>query len=81
MADARRAARVRGKSDLIDALAVARAALREGVDALPSAQLAGIELDIRLCAVAPAITSSPEGRSGRARLSASCSRSSRGVWR
>jgi transposase len=48
MADARRAARDRGKSDRIDALAVARAALREGVDALPSAQLAGIELDIRL---------------------------------
>jgi len=48
MADARRAARDRGKSDLIDALAVARAALREGLDALPSAQLAGVELDIRL---------------------------------
>jgi transposase len=48
MADVRRAGRERGKSDLIDALAVARAALREGIDALPSAQLAGIELDIRL---------------------------------
>jgi len=48
MADARRVARDRGKSDRIDALAVARAALREGVDAMPSAQLAGIELDIRL---------------------------------
>ncbi len=48
MADARRAGRTRGKSDSIDALAVARAALREGVDALPSAQLAGAELDIRL---------------------------------
>jgi transposase len=48
MADARRAGRDRGKSDRIDALAVARAALREGVDGLPSAQLAGIELDIRL---------------------------------
>jgi transposase len=48
MADARRAARSRGKSDAIDALAVAGAALREGPDALPAAQLAGSELDIRL---------------------------------
>jgi len=48
MADARRAARSRGKSDAIDALAVARAALREGPDRLPAAQLAGPELDIRL---------------------------------
>jgi transposase len=48
MADARRAARSRGKSDAIDALAVARAALREGPDALPAAQLAGPELDLRL---------------------------------
>ena len=48
MSDARRAGRERGKSDRIDALAVARAALREGVDALPSAQLAGVELDLRL---------------------------------
>jgi transposase len=47
-ADARRAGRDRGKSDRIDALAVARAALREGIDMLPSAQLAGVELDIRL---------------------------------
>src|SRR5215213_11422336 len=47
MNDARRAGRERGKSDRIDALAVARAALREGVEALPSAQLAGVELDIR----------------------------------
>jgi hypothetical protein len=29
-------------------VAVARAALREGIDSLPSAQLAGVELDIRL---------------------------------
>jgi transposase len=48
MSDARRAGRDRGKSDRIDALAVARAALREGVDALPSAHLAGVELDLRL---------------------------------
>lgn len=48
MADARRVARSRGKSDAIDALAIARAALREGVELLPTAQLAGPELDIRL---------------------------------
>ena len=48
MADARRGVRERGKSDPIDALAVARAALREGFDALPTARLAGVELEIRL---------------------------------
>jgi transposase len=48
MAGERRGARERGKSDLIDALAVARAALREGIDRLPIAELAGVELDIRL---------------------------------
>src|SRR3954466_14845569 len=48
MAEARRRARGRGKSDRIDALAVARAALREGLDALPAAQLEGPELDLRL---------------------------------
>jgi transposase len=48
MSDARRAGRDRGKSDLIDALAVARAAVREGIESLPCAQLAGVELDIRL---------------------------------
>src|SRR4051794_33906643 len=48
IADARRGARSRGKSDAIDALAVARAALREGLDGLPAAQLAGPELDLRL---------------------------------
>src|SRR4051794_19665029 len=48
MADVRRGARERGKSDSIDALAVARAALREGVQALPVAQLDGPELDLRL---------------------------------
>ena len=48
MAGERRGGRERGKSDRIDALAVARAALREGVDRLPVAQLAGVELEIRL---------------------------------
>jgi transposase len=38
MADARRGARERGKSDRIDAIAVARAALRDGLGALPSAR-------------------------------------------
>jgi transposase len=44
----RRAGRERGKSDHIDALAVARAALREGLQQLPIAELGGIELAIRL---------------------------------
>ena len=39
MAASRRGVRERGKSDSIDAIAVARAALREGLDALPAAQL------------------------------------------
>jgi transposase len=47
-AGARTAARERGKSDAIDAVAIARAAIREGVDTLPVAQLAGPELDVRL---------------------------------
>jgi transposase len=46
MAGARRSARQRGKSDAIDALAVARAALRE--PGLPAARLAGAEREIRL---------------------------------
>ncbi|MFN2466509.1 MAG: transposase [Gaiellaceae bacterium] len=48
MAGERRGGRERGKSDLIDAVAVARAALREGIERLPVAELAGVELDIRL---------------------------------
>ena len=48
MAASRRNVRDRGKSDSIDAIAVARAALREGLDALPAAQLDGAELDLRL---------------------------------
>jgi transposase len=46
MADSRRSARTRGKSDPIDALAVARAALRE--PQLPSARLDGPERELRL---------------------------------
>ena len=46
MAGARRGGRQRGKSDPIDALAVARAALRE--PGLPVAQLEGVEREIRL---------------------------------
>lgn len=46
MADTRRSAREHGKSDPIDALAVARAALRE--PDLPVAVLDGIERDVRL---------------------------------
>ena len=48
MANSRRSSRERGKSDRIDAIAVARAALAEGVETLPMAELAGPELDIRL---------------------------------
>lgn len=48
MAGARKSSRERGKSDGIDALAVARAALRE--PALPVARLAGGEREIRLLA-------------------------------
>jgi transposase len=51
MANARRGVRERGKSDPIDALAIARAALREGVETLPTARLAGAELEIRLLAL------------------------------
>jgi transposase len=46
MAGARKNGRARGKSDAIDALAVARAALRERE--LPVARLAGVEREIRL---------------------------------
>lgn len=48
MAGRRRSSREAGKSDPIDALAVARAALEEGVDTLPSAVLAGPEREIKL---------------------------------
>jgi transposase len=51
MAGARQSVRERGKSDPIDALAAARAALREGIDTLPAARLAGPELEIRLLCV------------------------------
>src|ERR671934_305390 len=47
-AKARRSARERGKSDPIDALNVARAALQEGLDTFPAAHLGGPELDLRL---------------------------------
>jgi transposase len=47
-AGARDSARERGKSDSIDAISIARAAIREGIDTLPVAVLAGPELDIRL---------------------------------
>jgi transposase len=48
MAGARRSSRERGKSDRIDAIAVARAALAADIEALPAAALAGPELDLRL---------------------------------
>src|SRR5687768_9239245 len=48
MANTRRSSRQRGKSDRIDAIAVARAAVAEGIATLPTAELAGPELDVRL---------------------------------
>ena len=48
MAGARDSGRERGKSDVIDAVAIGRAAIREGLDTLPVAQLAGPELEVRL---------------------------------
>jgi transposase len=47
-ANARKSARQRGKSDPIDALGVARVALREGLQSFPAAHLDGRELDLRL---------------------------------
>lgn len=48
MAGARRAGRERGKSDPIDATAVARAAIREGIETLPAAFLDEQALEMRL---------------------------------
>jgi transposase len=48
MAGTRRSSRERGKSDQIDAVSVARAALAAEIDTLPTAALAGRELDLRL---------------------------------
>src|SRR3954452_25314212 len=47
-ADSRKSARERGKSDRIDAVNVARAALREGLESFPAVHLDGPELDLRL---------------------------------
>src|SRR4051812_31840654 len=47
-ATARKRARQRGKSDPIDAIGVARAALQEGLKSFPAAHLDGPELDLRL---------------------------------
>ena len=48
MAGTRRSSRERGKSDRIDAVSVARASLAAGIETLPTAALAGPELDLRL---------------------------------
>jgi transposase len=50
MGQTRRGERTPGKSDAIDAVAVARAALREGVDTLPCAHLDASAMEIRLLA-------------------------------
>lgn len=48
MGQSRRGQRTRGKSDPIDALAVARAALREGPETLPAAHLDEAALELKL---------------------------------
>ena len=48
MAGTRRSSRERGKSDQIDAIFVARAALAAGIQTLPTAALDGPELNLRL---------------------------------
>jgi transposase len=48
MGESRRGERTRGKSDPIDALAVARAALREGPETLPAAHLDEEALELKL---------------------------------
>jgi hypothetical protein len=48
MAGRRRASRQAGKSDPIDALAVARAALQEGIERLPLARLEGPAREVKL---------------------------------
>jgi transposase len=48
MAGARKGAREFGKSDPIDARAVARAAIREGLESLPEARLSGPEREVAL---------------------------------
>lgn len=48
MAARRRSGRTAGKSDAIDALAIARAAVAEGIDQLPVAQLDGPAREIKL---------------------------------
>lgn len=48
MGESRRGERAAGKSDPIDALAVARAALREGPQTLPAAHLDGDALELKL---------------------------------
>jgi transposase len=48
MGQSRRGERTRGKSDPIDALAVARAALREGPETLPAAHLDEVALELKL---------------------------------
>jgi transposase len=74
MAGARRGARTPGKSDPIDALAVARAALRE--PGLPAARLDGPDREVRLLVDHREIwsPSGPEPRTGCAGICTSWSR-------
>ena len=61
-ATARRSARQRGKSDAIDALNVARAALQDGLQCFPTAHLDGPELDLRAARRPPRTARPPPRR-------------------
>jgi hypothetical protein len=76
LAGARRSARQRGKSNAIDALAVARAALRE--PSLPAARLQGPEREIRFCSII-AMISSPRGSGRRIGCVGTCTNSTRSL--
>ena len=60
-AEGRESARERGKSDAIDAIAIARAAIRRGIQTLPVAHLAGVSSTFG-CSSTTANASSPPGR-------------------
>jgi hypothetical protein len=64
---------------VIDAVAIARAAIREGLDTLPVAQLAGPELDIRLLSITASGSShsAPGWSTICAGICTTCGRSSR----
>ncbi len=74
MAETRKSARQRGKSDCIDAVNVARAALREGLETFPAAHLDGPNL-ICGCWSTTANASSITASSSTTRCSGTCTTS------